>query len=315
MPQAQLQREASALDLEGGRRVVLQSLCGCGSRTVVYRAALEAYETSRPVAVKLFDGVSSEERPAFEHRLAATAQRAACVVHENVVATYDHCAAGAGAPFVVTELVDGVSLERCLAARDGPLPIELALLVAMRAADALAAAWSGTHPDGKPIALAHGAFTARDVFLTKSGAIKVGDFGLDATGWESSAVRTIDALSPRLASMAPEIAAGRSPNASSDVFSLGVLLRELLAGPRFAGCESVADAMRDVQAGIVRENPFAMTMLAKPLRALLRCATDPDPLQRFPNAHAFATTLARIERPLGVRDDKALVARFARGEA
>lgn len=291
------------------RRVVLDEVIGCGARTIVYRGALQVYGAKRPVAVKIFDGVSTEERPAFARRLDSAASRAACVVHPNVIATYDHGVRDDGAAFVVAELVDGTTLDRVLLSRAVPLEIDHVVLIVLHTANALAAAWSGAHPDGRTLALSHGSLCARDVFLSSDGAIKIADFGLSDATWESGAVRTPDALSPRLAATAPEIAAGAPMSAAADVFALGVLLHELAVGPRFAGNASTAEALRDVRDGVVRENPFAMATLPTSLRALMRRALDRDPALRFPDARAFAIALGTIARPLGIRDSARMLVR------
>lgn len=283
---------------------MLDGVIGCGSRTVVYRGTLESYDARRPVAVKVFDGIAPADRAAFVRRFDVAATRAACVVNARVVATYDH-RVGDGAPFVVTERVDGTSLDRILAGRSGALDIDHAVLIALRAAEALDAAWSGDHPDGGKLHLAHGALCARDVFINARGVVAVADFGL-SDPYEASRAKTVDPSSPRLAATAPEIAAGASPSARADVFALGVLLHELVAAPRFAWCSSPADALRGVRAGIVRENPFAMASLPTSLRDVIRCATEGDPMQRFADAGALAASLRRIARPLGVRDSARL---------
>lgn len=296
------------LALGAERFVVLDEVIGCGERTIVYRGELEVYGVRRLVAVKIFDGVPADERAAFARRLDSAASRAERVVHPNVVATYDQGIRDDGAPFVVTALVEGTTLDRVLLASRSPLEIDHAVLIVLHAANALAAAWSGGE-------LVHGALCARDVFVSIDGAVKIADFGLSDATWESASVRTPNGLSPRLAAAAPEIAAGASPSAASDVFALGILLHELVAGPRFTGSASIAEAIRDVHEGTVRENPFALATLPLSLRAVMRRALERDPALRFPDAHALATALGPIARPLGVRDSARMPVSSRRGSA
>lgn len=293
---------AAALDLGVQRRVALGPVLGSGARTVVYRGVLEAFGARRAVAVKVFDeGVDARSAPLLEGAVA----RAACVVHKAVVATYDYRFAEGDASFVVGELVEGVTLERRLADPSAPpMPTELALRIAIKVADALAAAWFGPHPSGVELALAHGSVSSRDVFLGVRGDVKLEGFGHSAPAMDASDVRSLDLRSPRLAALAPEIANGARPDARSDVFSLGVLLHELLGEPRFLRVASVADAMREVRAGVVRENPFVARAMPPSLRDVLRAALAPDPARRFSDARAMGAELHRVARQLAVNNEK-----------
>jgi serine/threonine-protein kinase len=243
---------------------VLGSVIGLGNATVVHRGVLETLGARRAVAIKIWDGPTSP-------RLVSSLERSTCIVHRNVVATYDFAFPDDASPFFVTELVDGVTLEKRLADPSAP-PLALDEIVAIvsRVAEALAAAWFGAHPDGTPLQLAHGSVCSRDVFVTSRGEVKLEGFGQSSPYAELSGIRDIDARSPRVAALAPEVANGAAPDARSDVYALGAMLRAMLppiGAPKL---------LLEVAFGALAE----------------------DPSKRFLNARAFSTALARVAKAL-----------------
>ncbi|MFI6515911.1 cellulose binding domain-containing protein [Spirillospora sp. NPDC050679] len=190
-----------------GGRYRLEEQVGAGGMATVWRAADLVLE--RAVAVKL------PRRAAGGLRREAAA--AAGLAHPHVTAVYDYGEAvrpdGGALPYVVMELLRGESLAARLAR--GPLPWRHAAGVGAHLAEALAAAHAAgvVHRDVKPA----------NVFLTPGG-VKVLDFGIAFTARTSRAGPVWG--TPAYA--APELAAGEEPAPSADVYSLGVVLREML---------------------------------------------------------------------------------------
>ena len=171
----------------------------------------------RVVAVKLIDSPESG-LPRAEIRLRREARALGSLSHPQVARVFDLCETD-GDMFIVMELVDGESLAERLT-RQGPLPPVEAARIAMLCADALAAAHLAgiVHRDVKP----------SNIMLT-SRSLKIIDFGI-AASLEPSDTTATAGLVGTVAYLAPERAVGEPATPATDVYSLGVVLYQMLAG-------------------------------------------------------------------------------------
>jgi serine/threonine-protein kinase len=304
------QPPSDRITIGDGRRARLLRALGKGSVSTVYRAVLETpFGIERPVAMKVFHAVATDEVDAVCRVLRRTASRAACVRHPNVVATYEFGLAHSQA-FIVEELVEGVSLatfvERVSAAGGGVRRVspDLALFIASEVAEALSGARTARGPEGMQVGMLHLGLHAREVLLSWRGEVKVSDFEIGTARAASSSVRSLRAVASRASSMAPEVAQGSPGDARSDVFSLGVLLRELLVGPRFpASGVTNADAIRLAREGYMHPMTFR-PVLPDGLAEVLARAVAVDPDARYPNATALGFDLRRVALAMGVGDGR-----------
>ncbi len=298
------------LRLSGDRRVTLNAEIGRGSLGTVYAGTVTGGGGGRLVAVKIFEDLPGDDDERLMAGIARAAAATACVCDPRVVQVYDYELSCAREPFIVTELVDGGSLETFIDGferQDRQLPQDVAILIGLKVAEGLDAALRSRLPDGTPANLVHGSLAPRDVLISWGGEVKVKGLGMWQAVLGASMQRPTDGLS-RLEGTAPEIARGQAPDARSDVFAVGMLLRRMLMGQRFSPHTSPAEAIRLVYEGIVHNSLQEQQLLA-PLRAVLRRATAANPAARYAHVGEVAAELRTIATLMGIPDVPAFIAR------
>lgn len=228
----------------------------------------------RDVAVKI---LGAEADDAFRERFTHEARRAASVTHPNVVTVFDEGTDGADA-YMVMEYVRGRTLRELIAER-GPLPPhEAARLVAQVAAALDAAHAAGVvHLDVKPA----------NVIVNEAGTAKLTDFGV-ATAAHGEAERELVGTARYVA---PERIEGAVPTPRSDVYGLGLVAYELLAGrPAFQGVET-DDLLRMRLEGAAPSLRGARVGISPEVDRAVAKALERDPRDRYPTAGQFATAL------------------------
>jgi serine/threonine-protein kinase len=249
----------------------------------------------REVAVKILRETGAQD-PAFVERFRREARAAAGLNHPNVVTIYDggEAATDAGDPlyYLIMEYVPGRNLKEVLLAR-GPLPEIEALDIAQQIASALAAAHARDliHRDVKP----------HNVLIDPSGRAKVVDFGI-AYAAGLSQLTTTNAVSGTAHYLSPEQAERRPLDARSDLYSLGVVLYEMMTGRvPFDG-----DTLVDVALQHLREPPTPPRQLRKDIspesEAIVLTALSKDPAGRFASATEMEEALRRAHDRLHAAD-------------
>lgn len=298
--------EQSDFELEDGRRLEVRGPIGVGSASAVYRAIVESRSgLRRDVAAKVFGVIASDDADNVSTLIANAAQRSALIRHPNVVQTLDYLIYQ-GQPLVLLELVDGVNLGTLMdryIERRRRMPLDIALFIALEVAEALSGARGARDLDGMQLGLLHLALTPREILLSWRGEVKVEGFGLDVARAGTSSVRTLRGVAGRAGMMAPEVACGLPADARADVFSLGVLLRELLVGPRFPKGITNADAIRLARDGYVHPITFAPDLPPELVQVMTR-ALSIETDARYPNATAMIVDLRKIALSLGVGDHR-----------
>jgi serine/threonine-protein kinase len=271
---AALRPVSPSTTLLAGRYRLIERI-GEGGVSDVWRGIDE--RLGREVAVKL---LHEDTDDAFRRRFTDEARRAASISHRNVVTVYD--AVADGRAFIVMELVRGTTLDE-LVRRGGPLSVSEAARIVTQVADALDAAHARgiVHSDVKPA----------NVMVDEDGVAKLTDFGIARaveSGPEHEVVGT-----PRYVS--PEVVRGEAPSPRSDVYALGLLAYELVAGmPAFAG-EDTQHLLRARLESVPRLRSVRLGVSNAVDETVAR-ALDPDPERRYPSAGAFADAFIAAAR-------------------
>lgn len=224
-------------------RYRIDALLGGGGMAEVYRGF--DLTLKRPVAIKILRDEYVED-PEFVRRFGEEASSAAALTDAHIVDVYDVGEDG-DAHFIVMALVDGMTLKEYLRRR-GPLPVAEALTISQEVAAALTAA----HQKG----IVHRDIKPENILLTATGGVKVADFGIARAASGRTIVQK-DEIMGSARYFSPEQARGGYLDEKSDIYSLGVVLYEMLAGSApFDGPTPIAVALRHLQ-----DNPVSLRRL------------------------------------------------------
>ncbi|MCX4507410.1 protein kinase [Streptomyces anulatus] len=273
-----------------GGRYQLRDLLGEGGMASVYLAYDSALD--RQVAIKTLHTELGREQ-SFRERFRREAQAVAKLQHTNIVSVFDTGEdelGGALMPYIVMEYVEGQPLGSVLAAdirTHGAMPADKALKVT---ADVLAALET-SHEMG----LVHRDIKPGNVMMTKRGIVKVMDFGIARamqSGVTSMTQTGMVVGTPQY--LSPEQALGRGVDARSDLYSVGIMLFQLLTGR----IPFDADSPLAIAYAHVQEEPVAPSSINRSVTpamdALVARALKKNPNERFPSAAAMRDEIARV---------------------
>lgn len=200
-----------------GSRYELVEKIGSGGMSTVYKATDKVLK--RDVAVKILrDEFTTDEE--FIKRFEAEAQSAARLTHANIVSIYDVGVEG-NLYYIVMELIQGKTLKEIIIEEKGPLPWKWSVNVAIQIASALETAHRNNivHRDIKP----------HNIIITEDGVAKVTDFGI-AKAVSNSTITAFGTTIGSVHYFSPEHARGGFTDAKSDLYSLGVVMYEMVTG-------------------------------------------------------------------------------------
>lgn len=270
-----------------GRRYRIQGVVGKGAFGTVFRAELQGAEGfSRPVALKVLhkEGGSTHDMGARlrdEARMLGMIRHRAVVQVESLVALDDRWT-------IVMEYIEGADLGHL---PKGLIPPGAALEILSEVASALHVAQTTEH-GGRPLGLLHRDLKPTNILLTRNGEVKVVDFGGARADFEGRKAHTSNMTLGSPGYMAPERMVGEDSPAG-DVYSLGVILYELVTGRSFGETKARPSAHRELV-----ERAMAAARLRPELDALIRELVAFDPAAR-PSARELETRARDLRQVMG----------------
>ena len=273
------------IDRTFDRRYVIKRKLGSGGMADVYLA--EDQELGRRVALKLLDERHASDEQ-FVERFRREAQSAAGLNHPNIVSIFDRGRAE-GTYYIAMEYLDGRTLKELLV-RNGPTPIPIAIDYARQILGAL----SFAHRNG----IIHRDIKPHNIIVGSDGRLKVTDFGIARSG--ASQMTEAGSIVGTAQYLSPEQARGAPVDPRSDLYSLGIVLYEMLTGAvPFSGDTPVEIAMKHLSQ--VPEPPSTLRpQVPHDLDAVVMRALAKDPDQRYASAEEMDADLARIARGVAV---------------
>lgn len=295
----------------------LVELAGEGGMATVFRAVVRgAAGFQRTVAVKRI-------RPEFRalknyiDMFIEEARVGSELNHPNIVQVHDFVSFE-GMYYLIMEWVDGIDLGtlQSLFLRAGKqLSWQLVAAISIGALRGLGAAHDRRTADGEPAPVIHRDVSPHNILVGANGVSKLTDFGLARARDRAYSLTVPGTVKGKLSYLAPEVTLGKPNSFASDLFSMGVVMWEMLVGTRLFDARNDLDVFKKIRAcqvpplGPLRPDvPLAMA-------AIISRALSLDPAKRYASAGEMAAALARVDGPGGRGGDAPDIVRAAVEEA
>lgn len=264
-----------------GNRYTLLEKVGDGGMALVYKARCELL--NRYVAVKILrPEFSSDEN--FTKKFKSESQAVASLSHPNIVNVYD-VGNEDGLSYIVMEFVEGINLKDYVR-EHGKLEHMEALKIVKQIAKALEHAHKNgvIHRDIKP----------HNILITKDKVVKVADFGIAKATTGSTMINTKTVMGS-VHYLSPEQARGSLVDNKTDIYSLGIVMYELLTGEvPFDGDSPVSIAIKHIQEEL--KDPLELRKIPEGIASIVIKATQKDPLKRYQNLTEMIEDINIVEK-------------------
>ncbi len=265
------------------------------------------------------------------------ARLSARLSHANIVSVFD-ISAREDTFFLIMEFVDGANLKKILETlhkRGQRFPLPEALSMCVEACRGLAYAHELHDENDKPLGIVHRDISPPNIMITRRGEVKVADFGLAKAGTQISQTDP-GVVKGKFSYLSPEAANGKEVDARADIFSLGIVLWEMLAGRRLFLGETDYATVKLIQAANIPRLAPLNNQIDEQFEEILLKALTRDPNDRYQSAQEFGDALtgylfarqlkvssydianlvnaALAEDPLPTKNDSSLIDRLIQEE-
>ena len=294
-----------------GRYEILFRLAAGGMAEVFVARQRGEGGFERPVAIKrMLAHLADDER--FVAMFLDEAKLAACIGSPHVVQTLDVGLDDAGSPFIVMDLIIGLTLAQSLRAASAQkthIPVAIAAEILAQAAEGLHDAHEACTPTGLPLEIVHRDVSPQNVLIGVDGRARISDFGV-ARALARLTKTSTGEFKGKLSYSSPEQAEGKELDRRSDVFSLGIVAWETFVGARLFKSDNplqVLDAIRNHKIPLVSE---LRQGIPDGIAKVVAQAVERDVNKRTQSAADFARQLRRAAEDAGVSADSRTVGAF-----
>ncbi len=283
------------------RHAILAKIASGGTATVYIGARTRDRSRSPALVAVKRPHAHILEDPRQREAVLREANVAASIHHANVVRVHEVESDGEAIQLVM-DYVEGTALGTLIAAeakRDTRIPPAIALRILLDACEGLAAVHRETADDGRLLGLVHRDVSPQNILVGVDGRARLTDFGLAKAVYTGAPSTTQGTLKGKLGYMAPEYVRAGAVDRAADVFALGVVLWEALAGARLFRGENEGQTLDR----LLREDAPPLSSIdpsLAPLDSVVLSATAKDPAARFLSAVELASPLARAAALVGV---------------
>ncbi len=300
-------------ELLGGKYEVME-LAGEGGMAKVYRGQTHgAAGFTRPVAIKRVLAPLSQN-PVFLKMFVEEARVVSELDHPNIAQIHDFDRDRAGEYYLVLEWVEGLTLaewRQGYKEHGNHTPWSLTAAIGIEVLEALHAAHVREDAEGRLAPIFHRDVTPQNVMVSNCGVVKLTDFGL-ARAMDRSSITKPGFVKGKISYLAPELTYEAEPSAQTDVFSVGVVLWEVLAGEKlFKGKDplEVVGTIRDME---IPDLANLRGDLPVQLREIIAKSLRRNPIERYASSREMARDLAALLRSTDEVTDSYIIAQSVR---
>ncbi len=275
-----------------GKYQLLEKIATGGMAEVFRARARGAMGFEKILVIKrILDTLAKD--PEFQELFKVEARIAAMLVHPNIVQVFELDRDGESL-YIAMEYVHGIDLARLVsrAKTHGDVPIDLALFLTGEVLKALSFAHASTHPDtGRPLDVVHCDISPQNILLSFAGEVKITDFGISRAAIQQG---NQDVIRGKYAYMSPEQVEGKVLDGRSDLFSLGIVLYELLTGRRLFKSKTREETLARVRRAEVPSPRAWRPSVSDELENFLLKTLARDPADRWQDGAEMLEALAGI---------------------
>jgi serine/threonine-protein kinase len=276
-----------------------------GGMATVWRGVTRGAEGfSRPVAIKRILR-QLRQNDQFVSMFIEEARVGSQLQHPNIVQIEDFGQDEGGDYFMISEWIEGIDLGRYVLSYQTlgqPTPWPLVVAIALEILRGLSWAHGHTDSEGQPAPIFHRDITPGNILISVNGTAKLSDFGL-ARSMDRGRMTDPNIIKGKLAYLAPEMTFGEAPSVQTDLYSLGIVLWEALAGRKLFQGDTDIEVFLGVRKGEIPPLSGERTDIPVELGLAVQRALAFERARRYDSAHAMSRALANILRSVPIATD------------